>query len=71
MTKRRIRRRTCENKIRHISAADAHAARAAMGPEGTALRVYACRFCGNWHLGHPPYNSRAKPLGRRWLFGRA
>lgn len=60
-SKRRIRRKACKSKIRH---ADGPAGRAALsalnrnkGYEGP-MNVYACRFCGGWHIGHTPGRGR-------------
>ena len=27
---------------------------------GKGLRPYKCKFCGWWHLGHPPENKKAR-----------
>jgi hypothetical protein len=55
-SKRRQRRKSCQGKRRHASAADAGDAIDSMVRAGKArvgaLSPYACRFCGGWHVGH-------------------
>lgn len=54
-SKRRLRRRQCEGKVRHKTKADAWAAIRTMhrkhGYCGN-LQPYPCKFCGGWHVGH-------------------
>lgn len=59
-SKRRQRRRSCENKVRHLdeAAAAAHA---------TSLRSawYRCSFCGAWHVGRRSRQLKAAIRARR------
>lgn len=54
-SKRRLRRKSCEGKIRHVDAGAAQAALTALvrnkGWQGP-MNPYKCRFCGGWHIGH-------------------
>ena len=53
-SKRRIRRKQCDGKIRHKTKEDAHSARYSLQKKtGEWLRIYKCKFCGGWHVGHP------------------
>lgn len=55
-SKRRLRRRTCERKVRHASEQDGLAALRSLRRSGDndVMNVYHCRFCGGWHTGHTP-----------------
>lgn len=58
-SKRRIRRLSCKGKVRHLSAQAGHAAlRSLRRRDDDAMSVYACRFCGGWHVGHTPRGRR-------------
>lgn len=62
-SKRRLRRRSCERKVRHESASGAWIARkhtTADKQERALLDVYACRFCKGWHVGHRKGSGRFK-----------
>ena len=51
-SKRRIRRRSCERKVRqHTEAAAKHHARSLFVARGEVTYAYACSFCGGWHVG--------------------
>lgn len=56
-SKRAIRRKACKGKVRHVNAQDAYAhlrhLHQAKGDQGR-MNVYACRFCGGFHIGHTP-----------------
>lgn len=50
------RRRSCTNKVRHLTEQAAWSAvrgtvKAMTGVVG-ALRPYRCQFCSGWHVGH-------------------
>lgn len=53
---RRLRRKACDGKQRHEShdraAAHIKSLRHAFGHDGTWLRVYKCKFCKGYHVGH-------------------
>ena len=52
-SKRRLRRRSCEQKRRYGSAHHAKRARRAADPvKFHGVHPYHCQFCGGWHLGH-------------------
>lgn len=56
-SKRAIRRRACEGKVRHgdKESALAHLYWSLRRFEQAGyLNVYPCRFCGGWHIGHKP-----------------
>lgn len=48
-SKRRIRRKQCEGKVRFV--ADYRASEAA---EYRGMGYYLCSFCGAYHIGHAP-----------------
>ena len=54
-SKRRIRRRSCQSKVRHATPDAAQGAirrlHAQKGYQGR-LDAYRCRFCGGFHVGH-------------------
>lgn len=56
-SKRAIRRKSCDGKVRHAdSAAAAHAIyllNRTNGYQGP-MNAYRCRFCGGYHIGHRP-----------------
>ena len=54
-SKRRLRRRSCESKVQHLSeAAAVRAARAVQAKsQGAPVRAYKCPHCGKWHIGTP------------------
>jgi len=61
-SKRAERRRSCERKARHVSAAKAWV-QAALGMDkhpGTHLHVYRCQFCGGYHVGHAPQMAESR-----------
>lgn len=51
-SKRRIRRKACEGKARHLTAE--HAMIALRKTRQPDMNVYRCRFCGGYHIGHLP-----------------
>jgi hypothetical protein len=53
-SKRRLRRKACDGKIRHSTEAAAmrHYARLRYGIGESNVKVYHCGFCGGWHIGH-------------------
>lgn len=67
-SKCRLRRRSCQGKIRHSSL---RAALAAARPFGALLHddvePYHCRFCHGWHIGHVVRFEQGRPghRGRR------
>jgi hypothetical protein len=60
-SKRAIRRKECDGKIRHVTSDDGKAAvkrmRIASKAEGR-LDVYKCQFCNGYHVGHGKNQSR-------------
>lgn len=61
-SKRHVRRKACEGKIRHPTLEQAEA----MARNGTS--PYRCSFCGGFHCGHIPgfKEQFKKPNGRRY-----
>lgn len=47
-SKRRLRRRSCEKKLRHENKIEAIAHSRSMG---LPWHPYKCRFCKGWHVG--------------------
>lgn len=55
-SKRRIRRKMCQGKKRHK---DMHGALIAIRLSGhKGMMPYKCKFCGFFHVGHPPAKIR-------------
>jgi hypothetical protein len=42
--------RSCGSKRRYVDRAEANRGRYAMSESN--LRIYHCKFCGGWHIGH-------------------
>jgi len=58
-SKRQLRRRGCDGKIRHETIQDGYAAQSGhCRTFGETLGVYFCRFCKGYHLGHPRGETR-------------
>ncbi len=54
-SKRKLRRQSCEGKIRYVSAHDGMGVIASMRRNGqihTPMDVYRCTFCKGFHIGH-------------------
>lgn len=62
-SKRRLRRKSCDRKVRHETEEAAwHATRATRKKtNSTGLRPYRCSNCSGWHVGHP-IGARTSPL---------
>jgi hypothetical protein len=60
-SKRRIRRKACEGKVRHATQAAAMTAlkklQRTKGRQGL-LVAYRCKFCRGFHFGHAPQRVR-------------
>lgn len=56
-SKRRLRRKRCERKVRHetqaIAIAEAMRLRRRHGLS-ERISAYGCQYCGGWHVGHLP-----------------
>jgi hypothetical protein len=51
--------RSCVWKVRyHWQRAAERAAAAASERSGDYIAAYGCRYCGGWHIGHPPKAKR-------------
>jgi len=51
-SKRAMRRKSCDGKIRYLSREKARSKVFKMSFDGRSLDVYRCDFCGGWHIGH-------------------
>jgi len=52
-SKRRIRKKACDGKVKYKTVKDAQSARINMKRfKGENLTVYKCKFCRNYHVGH-------------------
>jgi hypothetical protein len=49
-SKRRLRRKACQGKIRHATEGVAWCAVRKLGAPG--MHAYRCPHCGAWHVGH-------------------
>ena len=64
-SKRAKRRRSCAGKVAYPSeAAASQAARVAQRRAHAAIVHYRCRFCGAFHVGHPPGRVRQSMADR-------
>ena len=69
-SKRAVRRRQCEGKVRFASREEAWwrvrpTLRASIVGHSRHLAPYSCRFCGGWHLGHNPFRPKIPGLNAR------
>lgn len=66
-SKRHLRRRSCEGKVRHASAAAAQLAAGKLRKthDGGAWAAYRCQFCGAWHVGRQSAQQRQATHARR------
>lgn len=58
-SKRRLRRKACDGKTKHISSRDAMDAIHSLkrsGKYNTRMNVYKCKFCKKYHIGHTSWN---------------
>lgn len=54
-SKRRIRRKTCENKATYRSHIEATKQSASLTfRQRSPVSAYKCQFCQKWHIGHTP-----------------
>lgn len=60
-SKRRVRAKSCEGKVRHETAA---AAWVAAGKTGKGVTSYKCRFCRKFHVGHEPGKQKRRHVAR-------
>jgi hypothetical protein len=59
-SKRRLRAKSCEGKVRHSTMAGAWIAARKTDEK---VRPYKCRWCGSYHVGHP--TAQAKRVRRQ------
>lgn len=52
-SKRRIRRKACEGKKCFDSQLSASRVTSRFRKQNEWLMTYKCKFCHNWHIGHP------------------
>lgn len=63
-SKRRLRRKACEAKIRHATLEGALIARKRT-PGRYEMIAYKCPHCSGFHIGHPPARVRQSIAARR------
>jgi hypothetical protein len=54
---RRQRQRACEGKVRYGQARAKRVAHDMREKYQEVLLPYQCKFCGGWHVGHPPIST--------------
>lgn len=59
-SKRQVRRKSCERKVKYETAKDANA------NIRIGLIVYKCKFCGKYHVGHPPRKAKQSLMDKGW-----
>jgi hypothetical protein len=57
--KRRLRRKSCEGKVKHETAGAAWIAAKRTG-DGHETKPYKCKWCGKWHVGHRPHEKTTR-----------
>jgi hypothetical protein len=58
-SKRNVRKKSCDGKVRHLSRESAVTARRHVRKSsGEWLNEYKCKFCNGWHFGHPPWRTQ-------------
>lgn len=63
---RRLRRRSCGNKIRYATLSLASEAAKLLSARGELwMGAYRCRFCKQYHIGHMPKAVRQSILSRQ------
>lgn len=58
-SKRRLRRRACEGKVRHSDKDNAFDHLRALQKRGYVGHVYKCDFCGGYHVGRMTSGQKA------------
>ena len=54
-SKRRLRRKACDGKIKHATMQDAMlAAKLSSKKFNGRISAYKCQYCGSFHVGHTP-----------------
>jgi hypothetical protein len=70
-SKRQLRRKQCEGKIKYPNLPEAErAARAMSKAVKQGLSAYKCKFCGMFHMGHTPAKVRQAMRRRQAAFGK-
>jgi hypothetical protein len=67
-SKRRVRRQACGDKARYPDETVATAALISFKrrvPDRGWMHAYHCRWCGQWHIGHPPGRVRQSIRDKR------
>lgn len=65
-SKRRLRRRACEQKASYPTLADAMAHKASLRHrKGEHVHAYKCDFGDHWHVGHVPWRVRQAIAAKR------
>lgn len=62
-SKRRIRRKSCEGKVRYDSQSAAQVEANRLWRKGYQVRPYKCGFCKQWHNGHPRRSDKMRMAG--------
>lgn len=73
-SKRAMRRRRCDGKVRYETIAAAWAAIATLRRNGKRvdgdISAYGCKSCGGAHFGHTPFHVKQAMRDRRYERGR-
>lgn len=65
-SKRHLRRKSCDGKKKYPNSAIASNAAFARGRISKSWIIpYRCKFCGGYHIGHPPKHVRQSILAKR------
>lgn len=66
-SKRRLRRKECQGKVRHASKEEAMDAIRHGGWAFEGCHAYYCTICNGWHAGHPKrYRAATTPKKHWW-----
>ena len=64
-SKRRIRRQSCEGKLRYQFLDAAQGAARNANSRTSWIMPYKCNFCGGYHIGHAPNGVRQSVIARQ------
>ena len=64
-SKRRVRRQSCEGKLRYPTQDEARMASNRANSRTSWIMPYKCNFCGGYHIGHAPNGVRQSVIARQ------
>ena len=65
-SKRHLRRKQCDGKIKYPDALTAHRSAGVASDRSSGwISSYKCEFCGFYHIGHPPKKIKRLLVAKR------